>query len=256
MPRAWLAELEQPAVIRANPTSYDFYWRAYPLDVRSVDDAYTIEEYRTFPAVPVGWIDRFEDWFTGLADRVRVRRRQLPGVEEFRADETVAAISHLSEAANDFGLTLPDRFANFFGDECHPLLFPSNSYDFNFPERIVPASECPEAGLIRFYSDPQGTMHWYLYLTPEGDECVVASDAEVGGRWAEHGTSGQRAHRYQDDDVGRTVSFCAPSFAEFIVRSWLEAMAWCSLNAQSDGPEMARWAQAPEVRAYLDHYRK
>ena len=264
MPRAWLAELEQPAIIRANPTPYPASWPGVGLaDVRPTGSTYAGNEYQALPPVPVEGIVRFEDWLGRVAADAPPGRRR-PGDED-EGEDPRTAIPRLSAAANDFGLKLPDRFAGFFLDDRHPGLSrsPTDGF-FNLPERIGPAPDCPEAGLIRFYSDSQGGLHWYLYLTPEGDECVVASDKYVGGSWMIREIAALGSGHYdpeededvEEDEPGGEFWFCAPSFAEFVVRSWLENMAWYSLHPEYAGPTEARGARLPEVRAYLDHYRK
>jgi uncharacterized protein (TIGR02996 family) len=270
LPRDWLAIVEQPALIRANPTPYPFSWRGFGLgDARPTSATYAGNDYRTLPPVPVEWIVRFEDWYNRMAAEVPPSGRR-PGADDEDEDEEMAemralgeedrlnAIPRLSAAANDFGLRLPDRFARFFMDDRHAGLChsPTDCF-FNLPERIVPAPECPEAGLVRLYSDSQGCLHWYLYLTPEGDECVVVSGARLGGDWVMRQMSERSGWRYDDDDEpARNFAFCAPSFAEFVVRTWLENMAWYSLHAQYAGPAETRGAQAAEVAADLGHYRK
>src|SRR6476646_265063 len=48
LPRAWLTEVEQPALIRANPTPYPFDWRGIGLgDVRPTNATYAGNDYRT-----------------------------------------------------------------------------------------------------------------------------------------------------------------------------------------------------------------
>jgi hypothetical protein len=128
---------------------------------------------------------------------------------------------------------------------------------FNLPERIVPAPDSGGAGLVRFYSDSQGCLHWYLYLTPEGDECVVGSPARVGGSWVLRWLSDMEGSPYEEgeDEPGGEFWFCAPSFAEFVVRAWLENMAWYALHPAYADEREAAAARTPEVRAYLDHYR-
>jgi uncharacterized protein (TIGR02996 family) len=267
LPRDWLAEVEQPALIRANPTPYPFSWPGFGLgDVRPTDATYSGNDYRRLPPVPVEWIVRFEDWYDRMAANLPPGGRRPDDEDE---DEDMAemraiaeedrenAVPRLSAAANEFGLKLPDRFARFFMDDRHSGLSrsPTDCF-FNLPERIAPAPECPEAGLIRFYSDSQGCLHWYLYLTPEGDECVVTSGARLGGDWVMRQMSERSNWRYDDEDEpGGNFAFCAPSFAEFVLRTWLESMAWYSLHLQYAGPVETRGAGTPEVRAYLDHYR-
>jgi uncharacterized protein (TIGR02996 family) len=269
LPRDWLAEVEQPALIRANPTPYPFSWPGVGQlgDFRPPETNYAGNNYRSLPPVPVEWIVRFDNWYTRTAADVQPGGRRPDDEDEeedtaeMRAiaeEDRLSAVPRLSDAANDFGLKLPDRFARFFMDDRHPGLFRSvTDCYFNLPERIVPALDCPEAGLIRFYSDSQGCLHWYLYLTPEGDECVVTSGVHLGGSWVTHRMAERSNWRYDDEDEpARDFMFCAPSFAEFILRTWLENMAWYSLHAQYAGPIETRGSRAPEVRAYLDHYRE
>ncbi|HKB01832.1 MAG TPA: TIGR02996 domain-containing protein [Gemmataceae bacterium] len=266
--RAWLAEVEQPALIRANPTPYPFDWSGVGLDgARPSDATYTGYAYRSLPPVPPEWIVRFEDWYSRVAADVPPGGRQPDDEDEdeemaemraVREEDRLNAIPRLSDVANDFGLKLPDLFARFFMNDRHSGLFRSvTDCSFNLPERIAPAPDCPEAGLIRFYSDSQGCLHWYLYLTPEGDESVVTSGAHLGGDWVMRQMSERSGWRYEEDepDPREPFWFCAPSFAEFIIRTWLENMAWYSLHAQYAGPIETRGAQAPEVAAYLGHYR-
>ncbi|MBO0699134.1 MAG: hypothetical protein J2P46_12125, partial [Zavarzinella sp.] len=234
---------------------------------RPTNATYAANDYRSLPPVPAEWIFRFEDWYGRTAAEVPPGGRQPDNEDEdedyaeMRAiaeEDRQNAIPRLSAAANDLGLKLPDVFARFFMDDRHAGFFRSvTDCYFNLPERIVPAPECPEAGLIRFYSDSQGCLHWYLYLTPEGDECVVTSGAHLGGSWVMRQMAERSNWRYEDeeDEPGRDFAFCAPSFAEFILRTWLENMAWYSLHAQYAGPVETRGAQAPEVAAYLGHYR-
>jgi uncharacterized protein (TIGR02996 family) len=268
LPRDWLAELEQPAIIRANPTPYPASWPGVGLaNARPTDATYAGNQYSTLPPVPVDWLVRFEDWYGRMIDGVEPGGLRLgdENVDEITAEmralaeeDRLTAVPRLTTAANDFGLKLPDRFAAFFVDDRHPGLFQSTTdCFFNLPERVEPAPECPEAGLVRFYSDSQGCLHWYLYLTPEGDECVVTSDAHLGGDWVMRQMA-ERHHWRDEVEDGKDARFwfCAPSFAEFVTRSWLENMAWYSLYPRYAGPTETRAAQAPEVRAYLGHYRK
>jgi uncharacterized protein (TIGR02996 family) len=269
LPRDWRSVVEQPALVRANPTSYPASWSGVGLaDLRPINATYGGNEYQSLPPVPVEWVAGFEDWFRRMADEV-----PAPGdendAEEFededmaelaaiRAEERLSAVPRLSDAAAEMGLRLPDSFATFFLDDRHRGLFHSvTDCFFNLPERIVPAAGDPEAGLVRFYSDSQGCLHWYLYLAPGGDECVVTSSTHLGGDWALRQMSERSHWNYDDEDEPGDGQFwfCAPSFAEFVVRMWLETMAWYSLHPRYARPIETRWAQAPEVRAYLDHYR-
>jgi uncharacterized protein (TIGR02996 family) len=266
LPRDWLVEVEQPALLRANPTSYPASWPGVGLaDIRPTDSTYAGSGYHTLPPVPVAWIVRFDAWYARMAVGPPVNSSWQDDEDEDAAalralaeEDRLTAIPRLSVAANEFGLKLPDPFARFFLDDRHPGLFqsPTDCF-FNLPEQIVPAPDCPEAGLVRFYSDSQGCLQWYLYLTPEGDECVVTSSTYFGGDWVTRQMVDRGTWRHEaEDEPGGPFWFCAPSFAEFIARSWLESMAWYSLHPEYAGPAEARGSQAAEVRDYLEHYRR
>jgi uncharacterized protein (TIGR02996 family) len=267
LPRDWLAVVEQPALLRANPTPYPASWSGVGLaDLRPINATYGGNEYQSLPPVPVEWVARFEDWFRRMADELPTpgdapdeedEDEDMAELRAVREEDRLTAVPRLSDAAAERGLQLPDSFATFFLDERHPRLFHSvTDCFFNLPEGVVPAPADREAGLVRFYSDSQGCLHWYLYLAPGGDECVVTSPTHLGGDWALRQMSERSGWDYDDEDEpGGEFCFCAPSFAEFLVRTWLETMAWYSLRPQYAGPVEARGAQAPEVRAYLDHYR-
>jgi uncharacterized protein (TIGR02996 family) len=269
LPREWLARVEQPAVLKANPTPYPAAWSGFSLgDLRPIDATYGGSEYASLPPVPLDWLVRFDDWFARVADSVppagepdgdEDEAEDTAEMRALREEELETAVPRLSDAAAEWGLRLPDTFARMFLDERYPRLIRSvTDCYFNLPDRIVPAPESAAAGLVRFYSDSQGCLHWYLYLTPGGDECVVASAARLGGSWVMRQLAVRSDWRYaEDEDEGPAGGFwfCAPSFAEFLVRAWLENMAWYAVHPQYGREREAAAARTPEVRAYLDHYR-
>ena len=153
--RDWLAEVEQPALMRANPTPYPASWSGGDLgDVRPTASTYGGYDYRTLPPVPVEWLVRFDDWYTRMAAGVEPGGRQADEEDEDEdyaamrdlreEDRLKNAIPRLSVAANEFGLKLPDPFARFFLDDRHPGLFRSvTDCFFNLPERHRPGHGLP-----------------------------------------------------------------------------------------------------------------
>ena len=180
----------------------------------------------------------------------RTRTRRWRSCAAIRAEEDgCRRPATVGRRGRTIGTPTPDPFATFFLDERHAGLFHSvTDCFFNLPERIVPAPDCPEAGLVRLYSDSQGCLHWYLYLAPERGRVRGTSPTQLGGDWVLRQMSERSNWEYDDDGrAGREFWFCAPSFAEFVVRTWLETMAWYSLRPQYAGPAETRGAQAPEV---------
>lgn len=94
--------------------------------------------------------------------------------------------------------------------------------------------------LVRFLSDQQDCLHWFLRLRPtEGDHDIVVSSFHF---------CEDRSDVSPDDlaEVAPEVEVCADSFAEFIWRFWIENEIYFVL---SDGR-----ALSDEQQAYVDHY--
>jgi len=171
LPRDWLAVVEQPALLRANPTPYPASWSGVGLgDLRPIHATYGGNEYQSLPPVPADWLVGFEDWFRRMVDAIPApgdgpdeeedEDEDMAELAAIRAEERLSAVPRLSDAAVERGLRLPDPFAIFFLDERHRGLFHSvTDCFFNLPERVVPAPGDADAGLVRFYSDSQGCLH-------------------------------------------------------------------------------------------------
>src|SRR5262245_6313595 len=250
LPREWLVVVEQPAILRANSTAYWPLWFGFGLgDLRRFDSINVGFQYSSLPCVPSDWVAGFEYWLARMADGI------VP--VDVNADDPRAlawalydqqwqvAIPCLSIEVRDFGLTLPDHFIAFISDNRHFRLSQSPMGGSYYPPgRIEPAPQCPEAGLVRFFSD--SSMYSYLFLTPEGDECVVVSSACLGGVRDEHGEYSD----VEDLDTASKASFwfCAPSFAEFVVRTWIEQMAWYSIHPGGAREQEISGSRMPEVQ--------
>ena len=232
LPRDWLAVVEQPKLLRANPTPYETEWSGVGLgDVRLADGTYKASEYQTLPAVPVEWVLNFEEWLSSRT--VNPPGRRTAG----------RALARLANTAEKVGLPLPTAFEKFFlAQHYRGFARSPTAGSFQLAGRPVPAPGDTDACLVRFYTE-RAAVDWHLYLTPARDSCVVASVEVVCSSQIEY-----------PSEIGK-FWFCAPSFEEFVVRTWIENVAWYALHPQDAGENERRWASAPEVRAYLDHYR-
>jgi hypothetical protein len=160
-------------------------------------------------------------------------------------DRMKAALVALRSATAVAGLQLPDSFVRFFSDDELASRIRSNTDCW---VDVSPGlAEAPAGGgrLVRFLSDSQGVLFWYLYLAPNGDHAVVSSRYFYGAAEEEEEYYGG------DDDRNRrkpdSVSFAAESFEEFMCRFWLENEIWF---AASEFREMTAEGKS-YVRAYL-----
>jgi hypothetical protein len=171
----------------------------------------------------------------------------LLGAAEHRAhigQESVAenaqAIEPLAASMKARGLTLPSAFLRFVTDRALQARVRSNT-DCYLDLASFPFPSPTGAGhLIRFLSDSQGCLFWYLYLTPDGsDHAVIASPtyyAPPEEQWQE-----------EECDPAETV-FCAESFEAFICRFWIENEVWFAEYEKQPIPVLGQ--------RYLESYRR
>ncbi|MBA4062226.1 MAG: hypothetical protein C0501_00705 [Isosphaera sp.] len=226
---AWLARFDQPHLMRANPTPFPAEWIGTDLPgCRHVDGTYGGSGYHTLPPLPV---ERFRgDW-----------RWLLPNGH---VPQPVAHGTRLAGLAAARGLTLPPGFVALADDRAARALVRScTDCSFNWAKAVAHSPAGEGGSLIRFYADSQGCVFWYLYATPTGYSCVVASPNFYGD-----GDAGP------EEEPG-AVWFCAPSFEAFVYRTWVENEIWFrSVKPTSDFHDPR--PMTPEMRAYVDHYRR
>ncbi len=227
-----LSVFEQPGLLRANLTPFPAGWWSVDLEgYREVEGTYGLFPYDSLPPLPEGLFQGDFRWLKG--SRQRAPSKPHPSKK----------LDHLAAAAATLGLELPDEFGFLMSRSALRRRVRScTDCFFNWPKRI---SESPggEGGqLVRFYSDSQGCLHWYLYLTPRGYSCVVASGGLFGGHeWDRAGVA--------SDEPADEFWFCAPSFEEFVYRTWIENEIWFALSDELD-------PLTPEEEAYVKHYRR
>ena len=95
--------------------------------------------------------------------------------------------------------------------------------------------------LIRFLSDSQGCLFWYLYLAANGDHAVLSSSDLYGLPSEEQGF-----YSYLDVEshlTGRkaeNISFAAESFEAFLGRFWIENEIWFAGYEKRENPIAGR----------------
>jgi uncharacterized protein (TIGR02996 family) len=237
----WLAQLEQPGVLRVVPVPYKPMWVLAnlgdyrPVDYYPVGTTYHGCRYETLPPVPAERLTGDFSWLTTRRQRQSQPAQATP----------ISAVDHVRVLAEREQIPLPASFLTFFDNASlvHRLRLCTDCY-FNLPEVLLEVPCADGDVVLRFYSDPQGSYHWYLYLTRAGAHCVVGSGSWVGGQ-----RSHTFHHGYRYCGLARGVwHFCSPSFEEFVYRYWIENEIWYSLNLEKKPLTAAQ-------EAYVAHYR-
>lgn len=118
----------------------------------------------------------------------------------------------------DHAMALPQPFVTFFSEPQLAQRIRSCTACFLDPATQVIASPKGEGSIVRFLSDQQGCLFWYLYL-PTGidDHCVLSSTDYFAV---------DAAKAFEEPPDPNTLMFAAPSFESFIFRFWLENECW------------------------------
>ncbi len=194
------------------------YWWGIDLEdvglesVRPNLSTYGRYEYARLPSLPFKLHGKF-DWLASAPPHT-----EHIGLE--RAIDNAQAVVALEKASAIIGLPLPAEFVKFIKSPALHERIRSNTDCFL---DICPSpirSPKGDGYLIRFLSDSQGCIFWYLYLTEDGqDHALVASTDHYGlepEQWQE-----------EEPDPDNIV-FSAESFEIFICRFWLENEIWFS----------------------------
>jgi hypothetical protein len=160
-----------------------------------------------------------------------------------------AYLPPLIAEAQELGLILPKAFVTFMSSAQLRHRVPGY---FDLPPRIYPYSK--QGYLIGFLGDQQGCVSWYLYLTVQGDHCILVTFSD---------------DLYSDDfDIDASMMICAASFEEFLYRYWIESIIWENLGghlpqhppggltllSEEQRHDLFQTCFSEEQRRYLSHY--
>lgn len=199
-------------------------------EVRPLQGTYGGYDFSLLPAPPATLNGSF-DWLIESEHHVW-------NIAIEKGEENRKSIEALEASAINQGLGLPTTFVTFFRSP-------------ELQKRIRSTTDCfldlcPQAipipggigFLIRFLSDSQGCVFWYLYINQDGsDHAVVCSPFFIGTeseKWDEGET--------EFDEI----VFCAESFEVFLWRTWIENEIWFS---EYDGTPLTE-----PGHAYIDQY--
>jgi hypothetical protein len=153
-------------------------------------------------------------------------------------DGNVERLAHLSEQLAAVGVTLPADFISFYswGGWANELDAASVTGCWTRLGPLPIFSPLESAAfLVRFLSDQQDCVTWYLYLRRGQPAFVVHS-------------YGLDADYESDEDDFGVIYRCASSFEEFAYRYWIENRIWRHLDDPDAG------ALPPRFAKYLSHY--
>ncbi|HEV7129320.1 MAG TPA: hypothetical protein VGN32_17940 [Ktedonobacterales bacterium] len=222
-------------------TPFKLGWWSFDLGTyRPCDGTYNLYPYESLP--PLDAPDETLAWLgplsTTLDQQMDVHRRP---------DESRGTLRAIVTDAGKLGLTLPDAFLRLMiSRELQERIPSCTACFFKLGDRIVACPGSPDGYIVRFLSDQQDCVLWYLYLNTFGEHCVLAALPELE-------TYAAAIAGGDNSDTAAVVSntwVCAPSFAGFIYRFWLENVIWFKL----DGSDTASLTEAE--RGYLDHYER
>ena len=214
-------------------------WWSFDLGkYRPCDGTYCFSAYESLP--PLAPPDETLAWLGPLDDTVD----QQMDVHR-RPDEPQGKLRDIVADAGRLGLTLPDAFLRLMiSRELRDRIPSCTACYFKLGDHIMECPGSPGTYIVRFLNDQQDCVLWYLYLTPAGQHAVLAALPELE-------TYADPAKPSNADEIARVVQAtwaCAPSFAAFIYRFWLENSIWFKLDGSDKAP-------LTEVeRRYLEHY--
>jgi len=164
------------------------------------------------------------------------------------ADANAAAIPELRESATKLGLRLPEAFVKFMETpELHQFMETPELHQRIRSNTDCYLDLCPEpirsplggGYLVRFLTDSQGCLFWYLYLTLDGSDHAVVSSP---------GFYGTEEEQWQDEPPDPSeIVYCAESFEAFLCRFWLENEIWFAQYLKTPMPNVGH--------EYIERYR-
>lgn len=213
-------------------------WWAFDLGkYRPCDSTYCLYPYESLP--PLGPVDETLSWLGPLAETTD----QQMGIHRNEPSARGSLAAVVTSAAA-LGLTLPESFSRLMASpELQDRIPSCTACTFGLSDGLVPCFGSEEGYVVRFLDDQQGVLTWYLYLTPQGEQCILVAPTRLeeladpeGRDWAE---------KNRQAILART-NVCAPSFAAFLARWWLENTIWFKLDGGT--------ALTAEEQRYLTHY--
>ena len=218
------------------PTPYLPYasgWFSWGLgSYRPCNATYCLVPYESLPSIPAPLLQGTLHWLLPLEpDLQREQQDQFPSrCWGFSPDHWMTILA----SSLKLGIALPNTFRQLMNSPMLMERIPSctNCY-FGLSKRLVPCPGREKGFILRFLNAAQGQIAWYLYLTPQGEHCVLAGypllDMLSNPEDIDYITEGITEEERSDVLEGRGIYVCASSFEEFLYRFWIENILWYKL---------------------------
>jgi hypothetical protein len=235
-------------------TPFPSGWFSWGLgSFRPCDATYCRVPYESLPPIPAAFLQGTLHWLIPLDQDIYYQRGQDDYYSPSRAFSS-AQWEKIMTSTHELSISFPDAFQRFMNSPELMDRIPScTDCYFELSEKLVPCPGREEDYIIRFLNAAQGQIAWYLYLTAQGEHCVLVgyplldllSDPESPEYSAQGITEKERRMVFE----GRGVYVCASSFEEFLYRFWIENILWYKLDWYAGPPPLTE-----EEKSYLSHY--
>ncbi len=224
-----------------NPTNFKSGWYSFDLSqYRKCDGTYCFYPYESIP--PIGAPDEMLSWLGPLEDHTDAKMAIHRNPHEARGK-----LDKVEEQARQLGLALPESFRRLMASpELQDHIPSCTACYFQLSERIQPCPESEGGYIVCFLHDQQDVLLWYLYLTPEGEQCVLVSPVDLEKQASDQAQQMPEKREQWRQAIRANTFVCAPTFTEFVYRFWLENSIWFKLE---DGSQMT-----PDEAKYLEYY--
>lgn len=237
---------------------FPWAWWAFDLgDARPCASTYERFPYEDLPLIPT--LDGTLSWLG------------QPGWQGLREGDSEQKVAHerlsaqarekvqtLTAQAECLGLMLPAAFTRLMSAPELYTRIPeyAGCWFYLHEAQLDPCPGSEDGFVVRFLTDQQDCILWYLYLTRQGTEAVLAvgdpspnAPSAYLERLARPDEDGP-LNNEQRQAVIANIYACAPSFEAFVYRWWFEATIYMKLHRYDSTP------LTEDERRYLAHCRE
>ena len=219
---------------------------------RPCNATYCRVSYESLPPISPPMLQGTLHWLLPLdRDIQREQQEHFPSLTwGFSADHWRSIMASSLELSFSF----PDTFRQLMDSPALMQRIPSctNCY-FELSKKLVPCPGSEEGFILRFLNAAQGQIAWYLYLTPQGEHCVLVGyplldllNDPADPEYRDQGITEEERSMVLE---GNGVYICASSFEEFLYRFWIENILWYKLVWYKGQKPLTE-----EEKDYLSHY--